>query len=139
MPSRSVGKTGGIAMSREVGLLFVRVTVGLMMAFGHGWGKMVKVVSGDFSFADPLGIGAAPSLVLAALAEFAGALLVALGVKTRFAAVPVTITMVVAAFVQHLEDPWGKKELALLYAIPFAMLVITGGGRYSLDRLGTKK
>jgi len=125
-------------MSLDVGLLFLRVTVGLMMVISHGWGKMVKVVSGDFSFPDPLGLGAAPSLVLAALTEFVCALLVVLGVKTRYVAVPVTITMLVAAFVQHIDDPWGKKEFALLYAIPFAMLIITGGGKYSLDRVRKK-
>jgi putative oxidoreductase len=126
-------------MSQDVGLLFLRVTFGALMAFGHGWGKMVKVVSGDFTFADPLGIGAGPSLVLAGLAEFVGALLVALGVKTRLAAVPVTITMVVAAFVQHFDDPWAKKELALLYAVAFAALIITGGGRYGLERQRQRK
>ena len=122
-------------MSQDIGLLFLRVSCGLLMAFGHGWSKVVKVVSGDFSFPDPLGIGAAPSLVLAALSEFVFALLVALGVKTRWMAVPVTITMLVAAFVQHFDDPWGKKEFALLYAIPFAMLIITDGGKFSLDRM----
>ncbi len=126
-------------MSRDVGLLFLRVTVGLMMAVGHGWGKMVKVVTGDFSFADPLGIGAAPSLVLAALAEFVCALLIALGVRTRSMAVPVTVTMLVAAFVHHFDDPWGKKEFALLYAVPFAALILTGGGKYTLDRMLKRK
>jgi putative oxidoreductase len=126
-------------MGHDVGLLFLRVSVGLFMAVGHGWGKVVKVFSGDFGFPDPIGIGAAPSLVLAALSEFVCALLVALGVKTRFAAVPVVITMLVAAFITHFEDPWGKKEFPLLYAIAFAVLVVTGGGKYGLDRWFTKK
>jgi putative oxidoreductase len=126
-------------MQYDIGLLVLRVSFGLLMAFAHGWGKMAQVVSGDFSFPDPLGIGAAPSLVLAALAEFVCALLVAFGVKTRYMAIPVTITMLVAAFVQHFDDPWGKKEFALLYAIPFAVLVITDGGKFSLDRLIGKK
>ena len=126
-------------MSRDLGLLFLRVSAGLMMAFGHGWGKTVKVFSGDLAFADPLGIGAAPSLVLAALSEFACALLVALGIKTRYMAVPVTLTMLVAAFVHHVDDPWGKKEFALLYAVAFTALILTGGGRYSLDRMLKKK
>ena len=47
--------------------------------------------------------------------------------------------MLVAAFVVHADDPWGKKEFALLYAIPFTALAITGGGRYALDALGLKK
>ena len=33
------------------------------------------------------------------------------------------------------SDPWGKKELALLYAVPFATLLLTGAGSWSLDGL----
>ena len=113
----------------------LRVSVGLMLAFGHGWGKVTRIFSGNFEFADPLGIGAAPSLVLAALAEFGCSLLVVLGVKTRYSAIPVVFMMLVAIFVHHIDDPWGKKEFALLYAIPFAVLILTGSGRFSLDSL----
>jgi len=30
---------------------------------------------------------------------------------------------------------WGNPELALLYLLAFATLVLTGGGRFSLDRV----
>lgn len=122
-------------MTNDLGLLFLRVSAGLLMAFAHGWGKTLKVISGDFAFADPIGIGAAPSLVLAALAEFVCALLVVLGVKTRYAAAPIAFTMLVAAFVVHAGDPWAKQEFALIYAIPFIALIFTGGGRYTVQRL----
>lgn len=120
-------------MQRDLGLLFLRVTVGLMMALGHGWGKFQNVLSGNFDFGDPIGLGPTISLILAAFAEFICALLVVFGVKTRWVAIPVVITMLVAAFVVHLDDPWGRKEFALLYAIPFLTLVFTGAGRYSVD------
>ena len=126
-------------MNTDIGLLMLRVTLGPMMAIGHGWGKFVKVVTGDFTFADPIGIGQAPSLVLAAGAEFVCAILLTLGIKTRWMAVPLVITMLVAAFVHHLDDPWGKKEFALLYAISFAALAVTGGGKYSFDAWWSKK
>lgn len=120
-------------MQRDFGLLFLRVTVGLLLAFGHGWGKVQSVFAGDFEFPDPLGIGSMASLILAAFAEFLCALLVVVGFKTRWAAIPVVITMLVAAFVFHWADPWGRKEFALLYAIPFLTLIFTGAGRYSVD------
>jgi putative oxidoreductase len=41
--------------------------------------------------------------------------------------------MVVAAFIIHGDDPFAKKEFALLYAIPFLTLVFTGAGKFSLD------
>ena len=135
--------------STSIGLLALRVGVGCYMAT-HGWGKLQQVLAGNFEFADPIGIGPAASLVLLMSAEFFGALCVALGLATRFAAAALAFAMAVAAFVQHGSDPWSmetavkaymakesptfsSKEPALLYMIPFLALVFTGAGRYSLD------
>jgi len=120
-------------MKSDLGLLILRLGAGLMLAFGHGLGKVSRVVDGNFQFADPIGIGAAASLVLAAFAEFFCALAVVVGFKTRWAAVPPAIAMLVAAFVHHAADPWGKKEFPLLYAAIFVALILTGAGRYALD------
>lgn len=119
-------------MNRDFGLLFLRATFGLLLA-GHGLGKVQKLFAGDTSFADPIGIGPLPSLVLAALAEFVCALAVVLGLKTRWSAIPPAITMLVAAFIVHASDDWGTKEFPVLYACGFLTLVFTGGGRYALD------
>lgn len=124
----------GRAALVDTGLLVLRISSGLMMA-AHGWGKAGRVLSGEFGFADPLGIGQAPSLILAAFAEFVCALLVVVGLKTRWAAVPVVITMLVAGLVHHAQDPWSDKESALLFAAMFLALVLTGGGRWSVDTL----
>jgi putative oxidoreductase len=43
------------------------------------------------------------------------------------------IFFAVAAFVQHGQDPFARKELALVYAVPLLALLFTGPGRYSLD------
>jgi putative oxidoreductase len=43
--------------------------------------------------------------------------------------------MAVAAFVVHAGDPWAKKELALLYAVPYLALLLAGGGRFALERV----
>lgn len=121
-------------MALDLGLLFLRVTTGLMMA-SHGYGKAMDFLAGRTGFPDPLGIGSTLSLGLAAGAELVCALLVVLGVKTRFTAIPVVITMLVAAFVHHANDPWGQKEHALLFAVVFLTLVFTGAGRFSVDGL----
>ena len=60
-------------------------------------------------------------------------LLVVIGFKVRWAAIPVVITMLVAAFVVHAADGWAKQEFPLLFAVAFLTLVFTGAGRYSLD------
>lgn len=115
------------------GLLALRVGAGLMMLVAHGWPKLANFAVYAERFPDPIGLGATPSLVLAILAEVLCAALVVVGLGTRFAAVPLLITMLVAGLVVHAPDPWAKKELALLYATVFATLVLTGGGRWSLD------
>lgn len=119
----------------DIGLLVLRVGVGAFMLFAHGWGKLAGFGELAGKFPDPIGVGSTVSLVLAIFAEVLCALLVIVGLGTRFAAVPLLVTMLVAAFVVHADDPWSKQEFALLYAIPFLTLVFTGGGRYALDSL----
>lgn len=72
---------------------------------------------------------------LAALSEFGGGLLVALGLGTRLAALAVFGTMTVAAFVAHRGTPFSDRELALAYWTMAGALVLLGGGRYALDAL----
>ena len=117
----------------DLGLLILRLWFGLEMAFAHGLGKFSKVLSGDFTFADPIGVGPTISLILAAFAEFICGILIAVGFFTRLAAVPYLITMLVAAFIVHLDDGWGKMVNPLMYAVAAIVLLITGPGRYSLD------
>lgn len=123
----------------SIGLLVLRVGIGAFLAT-HGWGKVQNVFGGKIDqFADPIGIGVVPSHVLAAGAEFGCALLVAVGLFTRLAAIPAAFTMAVAAFIVHAPDPLlmgsqpKAKEPAILYMVPFVALVFTGAGRYSLD------
>lgn len=101
----------------------------------HGWAKLQRLVEGNVAFGDPIGIGPVPSLILATAAEFFCALLVVLGVKTRWSAIPVAITMAVAAFVAHAGDPFANRELALVYLMGFLALAWTGGGSLSVDGL----
>jgi putative oxidoreductase len=120
---------------RDVALLVLRLAFGGLMLVGHGAGKVGRVLEGNFAFADPLGVGPAPSLVMAAFAEAVCAGLVVLGVTTRAALVPLMVTMIVAVFIQHAADPFGKKELGLLYLAGYLALFLTGPGRYSLSAL----
>jgi putative oxidoreductase len=136
----------------SAGLLVLRLGVGGFM-ITHGWGKFQQVLTGNLdAFADPIGLGPAASLVLAAFAEFVCAVLVVVGLGTRFAAIPPAIAMGVAAFVVHGADPWtsgtaatrflageaqswASKEPALLFFFGFLALALTGAGRFSLDAM----
>ncbi|MBD3220968.1 DoxX family membrane protein [bacterium] len=115
------------------GLLIMRVALGAMMLGAHGWAKLTNFSAYATQFPDPLGLGANPSLALAVFAEVFCSLAIILGLFTRWAAVPLIVTMLVAAAIVHADDPWQKKEFALLYLIPMLTLVFTGPGKLALD------
>lgn len=117
----------------HIGLAFLRIVPSLMM-LGHGYPKLQKLIAGNFEFPNPLGIGAAPSLFLAVIGEFVAPILIIIGFKTRWAAIPAAITMLVAAFIVHGPDPFGKKEFALLYGVVFIAIFLLGPGKYSIDK-----
>ncbi len=119
--------------NRDYALLMTRLVFGGLM-LTHGWPKLMKIINSDWGFADPLGIGAAPSLILTVFAEFFCALAIVLGWKTRLVAIPLIFTMLVAALIIHGSDPLADKEMALLYLGGFAVLAFMGGGRLSIDR-----
>jgi putative oxidoreductase len=117
----------------DIGLLVLRVGAGGFMAT-HGFAKVANFSEMSSSFPDPLGfLGSTGSLVVAIFAELVCALAVAVGLFTRWAALPVCATMFVAAFLVHGSDPFAKKELALLYLVVFAFLAMSGGGKFTLD------
>ncbi len=75
------------------------------------------------------------SLSLTLGAEFLCAAAIAVGIFTRFAAVPLIILMGIAVFIIHSNDPIAKKELALLYLLAFSTIFACGPGAYSADAL----
>ncbi|NAS13122.1 DoxX family protein [Poritiphilus flavus] len=117
----------------SLGLALLRVLSSVML-LTHGIPKVKKLLNGNFEFADPIGIGATPSLFLTTLAEFVCPILIIIGFKTRWAAIPPAISMFVAAFFFHSADPFGAKEKPLLFLLIFLVLVLTGPGKFSIDR-----
>lgn len=119
--------------SSSVGLLILRLAFGLSMLFGHGWGKLVNYSELSMTFPDPIGAGSGTSLILAIFAEVVCAFLVAIGLFTRVAVIPLIVTMLVAFLLVHMDDPWGKKEMAALYGAAYICIFFCGPGRFSLD------
>ena len=120
----------------DLSLLLVRICFGGLMLVNHGMGKFYKLFGDDpIKFGDPLGIGMEASLGLAVFAEVLCAGLLVIGLFTRLSAIPLIITMLVAAFIVHGGDPLKKMEMALLYLIPYLVLLFNGAGRYSIDEL----
>lgn len=124
---------------KDAGLLLLRLWFGIVLALGHGLGKvgnLEKFLSSVSNMGFPL-----PALTgtFAALSEFVGGLMLALGLFARPAAAAVAITMLSAAFVVHADDPFMKKEFALAYGAVAACILISGAGRFSLDRWLSKR
>ena len=129
------GGDGGRSPLSDLGLLVVRVFAGLALGLGHGLKKVPPSdrfveMTGELGF--PL-----PELFAwaAGLSELAGGILLALGLFTRPASALIAITMLVAAFGQHAGDPFGDREMALLYLVIAVAFMLIGSGRYGIDRL----
>jgi len=126
----------------EVGLLLIRVVVGLLLA-GHGAQKLFgwfggHGVEGTGGFFETLGIrpGRA-NATLAGLAEFGGGLLLVLGLFTPLAAAAIGATMLVAILTAHRgKGPWstnGGWELPATFAAVAIGFAFHGPGEWALD------
>ncbi len=120
-----------------IGLL--RLVTGVVF-FAHGWKKFfVDGVGGFTTFLGQLGIPA-PGLFgpLVAGIELVGGLLLVFGLFTRWAAIPLAATMLVAAATVHLKNgfflPAGFEYTLVLFAAN-VNLFLAGPGAFALDNL----
>ena len=134
--------TGRLA---DIGLLVLRLGVGLSYVFLHGWNKMF---GGPEAWArtgramGQLGLDFGHTFwgFMAAFSEFVGGLLVALGLFFRPACALIAFTMFVAV-TRHLGsgDGWRGSAHALKMLFVFAGLTGIGPGRYSIDHLLSRR
>ena len=129
----------------SLGILALRVMLGLMMLVGHGMPKLLgfATLKNGFFVPDlfPLKYMSPPVSLMACIgAEVVAALLIIVGLATRPAAFVLGFNMVVAAFGVLTAAPWFlgpaaamAKEPALLYLIPLLAIILTGAGSWSLD------
>ncbi len=120
----------------NLGCAALRVYVGFAVAFNHGINKLPpseSFISGVQNMGFPMPEAFA---MVAAVSEFAGGLLLALGLLTRHAAFFILATMFVAGFIRHASDPFGGgKELAITFAFCAMMFIAIGSGKFALDAL----
>ena len=117
----------------NLAILVLRLLVGGLM-LTHGIVKQQHFAALREGFPDPIGWGAAASLVMIILVEVGCSLLVLAGLLTRFAVIPMIFAMAMA--ITTLPDmSLGLIELPLLYIGMCIVLLIAGPGRYSIDRL----
>ena len=122
----------------SAGLLILRLVAGLAFVI-HGYGKITK----PFAWMPPE--AGVPSILqgLAALSEFGGGLAWILGLLTPLASLGLACTMAVAVWMHAIvrgdpfvpSGPGGSYELASIYFCIALLLLLTGPGRFSLDRV----
>ena len=135
----------GNPIHADLGLLILRLGVGLSMIIFHGWGKISggpelwTRIGGNMA---NFGITFLPAVwgFLAAFAEFGGSILLVIGVLTRPAALLLGFTMFVAV-VTHLGMPpesprsgWSGASHALELLAVYVAILLAGPGRFSLGR-----
>ncbi|UBM58944.1 DoxX family protein [Marinilongibacter aquaticus] len=129
---RRLNKIYDVPFKVDVAILILRVGISLLM-LTHGYSKFEKILHGDFSFGDPLGMGAGLSLILTTFAEFFCSILVIFGLFTRPALIFLMFTMMVVVFIVKGGQGIAEMERGLLFLIPYISLFILGPGRLSMD------
>ncbi|MBN8956602.1 MAG: DoxX family protein [Rhizobiales bacterium] len=115
--------------------LLIRLMAGLSL-LPHGWPKLMNLTASG-AFLEKSGYS--PGLLWATLiacTEVFGGILLALGLFTRVACVPILIFLLVAV-IHHSQFGyvWNNRglEYPLFWAIVVFHFLMNGGGRYSLD------
>lgn len=122
----------------DLGLLVLRLWLGISMFWLHGLAKLQGFSKMSSSFPDYFGVGSKTSLGMAIFAEVICAVLLAIGLWTRLSAFILAFTMGVAFFMAHkaiLKGP-GNGEMAFIYLAGFVAILLAGAGKYSLDGKG---
>jgi putative oxidoreductase len=120
-------------------ILIARVSIAALM-LSHGLPKLATFLTeGPVQFPGILGMTPEISLGLAVFAEVICSLFILIGLGTRYAAIPLIVTMLVAVLYVHAADSFVKQELALHYLLVYGLLFLTGSGKYSVDHLLQQK
>ena len=124
-----------LPQSADLGLLVLRISLGLSMLLLHGWAKLQNFQSLAPKFLSLFGLPPQVCLGLAVFAEAACSILLVIGLFTRFAALNLAVTMAVAFFIAHGGAFSGEKsgELAFVYLTGYATLFFAGAGKFSAD------
>jgi len=122
----------------NIALLILRLGSGILMA-SHGYDKLIQYNEMKVKFMSFIGLSPAITLGLVIFAELVCAILVAIGLFTRLACIPLIILLCVALFQVHNADFFGEGQVAVLYLVIYVTLLFTGPGKFSIDHIITGK
>jgi putative oxidoreductase len=113
--------------------LLLRLVLGSLMLVNHGLPKWQGFAEKSQEFYNFLGLGSSTSMALAVFAEVICSILILIGLATRWAIIPLVITMLVALLGVHIGQPLAKWEGGLTYLFGYVALFLLGSGRFSVD------
>jgi putative oxidoreductase len=116
----------------NLAMLILRLGVGVLLA-SHGYDKLIHFHDMENKFMNFLSLGQTVSLSLVVFAEFFCAILLILGLFTRFAAIPIIVVMSVALFKVHDGQLFSEGEKATIYLAGALTILLCGPGRISID------
>jgi putative oxidoreductase len=118
-------------------MLVLRVVTGILL-MSHGYSKLVKFSSLRFKFMDFMHLGSTTTLCLVIFAEFFCSIFLILGLFTRFAVIPIIITMFVIVFIVSGGDIFVDGEKATLFLASTITILFCGPGKISVDGMITR-
>ena len=123
----------------NLGRLALRVLVFLPLLVKHGVLKLLNFGQMAHDFPDPLHIGSAATLTIATISDLICAVLIIVGLTTRWAALFVLCNLIVAfVFVHHLDLMSWKDmggQIIFMFMGGCVALIFLGAGRFSVDAL----
>lgn len=121
-------------LNTDVAALFLRLIFGGLFVY-YGYSKIAAYDQILPMFGDIIGIGSKLSFHLVIFAEFFCGILVTIGFLTRLSVIPIFITMAVAYFIAHANDPFTAKAIVFVFMLLSIVIFVLGSGKFSVDRL----
>ncbi|BBB62420.1 LysR family transcriptional regulator [Undibacterium sp. KW1] len=118
----------------DLGLLFLRLAGAFMLLYVHGLPKLLHYSTELAHIDDPIHLGRSLTLWLALLAEIVCPMLIAAGILTRLACLPIIILLLVSMLAVHPGWSIAEGQFGWLLLIIFGSIALAGPGAYSLSK-----
>jgi putative oxidoreductase len=114
-------------------LLLRLVAAGLMLK--HGYDKLTDFDGTVQHMPTLFGMSQKVCAILVIFAEFFCSLFLIIGLFSRFACIPLIITMIVALVKVHHNDFLGEGQMAALFLGCYVVILLVGPGKISVDSM----
>jgi putative oxidoreductase len=123
----------------DIGLLFLRLAGSFMLFHVHGWPKVLHYGEELTRIEDPFGLGPQLTLLCAIFAEVVCPVLIAAGLFTRLACLPIVFLLLVSMLAVHPDWSIAEGQFGWLLSIIFCAIALCGPGKWSFDAVMEKR